>query len=62
MDWDDVQKPVAKGITTGEPLDRLSISELEERIAALLSEAERHKAEIERKVRQAQAADAIFKS
>ena len=43
MDWDELKPKPAKGITLGEPLDSLSVGELEARIAALEAEIERVK-------------------
>ncbi len=61
MDWDEVRTPASKAVTLGEPLDTVSIAELETRIAALEAEIGRVKTEIERKRRQADAANAFFK-
>lgn len=61
IDWDE-PRHMPKGVTTGEPLDRIGIAELEARIAAFEQEIARTRAEIERKRNQAAAADAIFKS
>ena len=60
MDWDDVRVPAKKQATVGEPLDALSIADLDARVMALDAEIVRVKAEIDRKRRQADAANAIF--
>ena len=52
----------ASGVAIGEPLASLSINELETRVATLLSEIERVKAEIAKKKAHEAAAAAIFKS
>ena len=62
MDWDDVRTPTAKTFSVGEPLTTLSIAELEDRVGALDAEIVRIKAEIAAKRRQADAANAFFKS
>lgn len=61
MDWDEAAHRTVKGITTGQALDTLSIGELEERVAMLAIEIDRHRAEIVRKRAQADAAASIFK-
>ncbi len=61
MDWDEATHRPVKGITTGQALDTLSIGELEERVAILAIEIDRHRAEIVRKRAQADAAASIFK-
>jgi uncharacterized small protein (DUF1192 family) len=61
MDLDDLPKPQANpGV--GEPLDSISIAELEQRIIAFEGEIARIKAEIARKQASKAAADAFFKS
>ncbi len=62
MDWDDVRNPAVKTVSVGEPLTTLSIAELEARVAALDAEIARVKTEIAAKRRQAEAANAFFKS
>ena len=62
MDWDDVRTPLAKTFTVGEPLATASIAELEARITALNAEIVRVQTEIDAKRRQAEAANALFKS
>jgi uncharacterized small protein (DUF1192 family) len=61
MDWDDVQPKSLKAITVGEPLQTLSVSDLEERVAALEEEIRRVKAEIAAKQAHEKAAAAFFK-
>ena len=61
MDWDEVRTPSAITLKLGEPLDAVSIAELDARVLALEAEIARVKAEIERKRRQADAANAFFK-
>ena len=60
MDWDDV-RPKPAGITVGEDLKKLSVAELEARIAALKAEIERVEAELQAKRAHEAAAAAIFK-
>ncbi len=60
MDWDDV-RPKPKGISIGEDLKRLSVAELDARIAALEAEIERVKAERAAKKAHEAAAAALFK-
>ena len=62
MDWDDVTKKPTAGAALGANLDQMSVSELEDRIAALRSEIARVEQELARKQRQKSAADALFKS
>ncbi len=62
MDWDDVRTPAAKTFSVGEPLSTLSIAELEARVETLDAEIVRVKTEIAAKRRQADAANAFFKS
>lgn len=60
MTWDeDLPKP-KNLITLGEPLDRLSTSELDERIAALKAEIVRVETEIAAKKKLAAAAAELF--
>jgi uncharacterized small protein (DUF1192 family) len=61
MDWDELKPKPAKSVAIGENLETLSLGELEARIAALHGEIVRVEAEIERKKKQASAADALFK-
>ena len=60
MNWDDdLPKPKAV-ITLGEKLDRLSVSELDERIAALQAEIARVETERTAKAAHKAAAAALF--
>lgn len=60
MDWDEVRKPAA-GLTVGEPIDTLSVGELEQRIGQLEAEIVRIKAELEKKKAHEAAASQLFK-
>ena len=61
MSFEDLpRKPV--GITLGESLDLLSVSELEHRVQALEAEIERVKAAIQSKRASKSTADAFFRS
>ena len=61
MNWEDeLPKPKAL-ITLGEKLDRLSVSELDERISALQAEISRVETERAAKRAHAAAAAALFK-
>lgn len=61
MDWDEAKQKMVKGAQVGESLDRLSISDLEARIAAFEAEIVRVRAEITRKKAHEAAAASIFK-
>jgi len=61
MDWDDLQPKPKKGVTLGEDLKTLSVSELEARIGALQEEIERVKGELAAKKAHEAAAAAVFK-
>ena len=61
MDWDDVRPASAKQITLGEPLDVLSLGDLQERNSALEAEILRVKQEIGTKQAHGEAAAAFFK-
>lgn len=61
MSFEDLPKKPA-GIVIGENLDLLSVSELEQRVAALEAEIERIKAVAQSKRASKQAADAFFRS
>lgn len=61
MDPDDVHNPKPK-LAIGEPLDAISVDELQQRIADFGAEILRLKAEIARKQASKMAADAFFKS
>ncbi len=62
MDWDDTRPPTPKAIGIGDPLDTLSVAELEQRIAALEVEIVRVTAELTKKRAHEAAAAALFKS
>ena len=62
MDWDVPQKQSAGQVRVGEPLDRLSISELENRIQLLESEIDRVREELRKKRSHEADAAAIFKT
>ncbi|MEL6299724.1 MAG: DUF1192 domain-containing protein [Pseudomonadota bacterium] len=63
MDDDlDRAKPKTQPITLGEPLDTLSVGELDERVAALRSEIDRVEAEKARKSAHADAVASVFKT
>ena len=61
MELDDLPKKKSE-IAVGEPLDAISLAELEQRIQALESEIARIRAEIARKLASRNAADAFFRS
>lgn len=61
MDLDDLPKKKPTTITVGEPLDLLSVAELEQRVQALESETDRVRAAIASKQASKSAADAFFK-
>jgi len=61
MDWDEIRPKPGSTITVGEPLHALSVSDLEERLAALRAEIERVEQEIAGKRAHEQAASALFK-
>ena len=61
MDWDDVKPKAGKSIVVGEDLSRLSLAELEQRIAALEQEIVRVQAERTAKKAHENAAAALFK-
>jgi uncharacterized small protein (DUF1192 family) len=62
MDWDDVRPATGGDIIVGENLERLSVGELEVRIAALESEVQRVRGELEKKRAHGAEASALFKS
>lgn len=62
MDWDDVRPKAATGLSVGENLETLSVSELEARIGVLQAEIERVKGELDKKRVHEAAASALFKS
>jgi uncharacterized small protein (DUF1192 family) len=61
MTFEDLPRKPA-GITVGENLDLLSVSELEQRLQALEAEMERVKATLQSKRASKNAADAFFRS
>jgi uncharacterized small protein (DUF1192 family) len=61
MSFEDLPKKPA-GITIGEPLDLLSVAELEQRIRLLDEEINRVRAMIDMKRASKSAADAFFRS
>lgn len=61
MDWDDLKPKPPVEIAVGQDLRRLSVAELEARVAALTGEIERVKAELAAKKAHESAAAAIFK-
>ena len=61
MDLEDRPRPKPV-LTVGEPLDAISVAELQERVQVLEAEIKRLKDEITRKEASKAAADAFFKS
>lgn len=61
MDWDEIRPKLGSTITVGEPLHELSVSDLEERLAALREEVQRVEQEITGKRAHERAASALFK-
>lgn len=61
MSFEDLPKKPS-GVMLGEPLDLLSVSELEQRVRDLESEIQRVKAAITAKQASKNAADAFFRS
>lgn len=62
MSFDDLPQKKPLGITVGESLDLLSMSELEQRVEALEAETSRVKAAITAKKASKNAADAFFRN
>lgn len=62
MSFEDLPQKKSAAITVGEPLDLLSVAELEHRVAELGQEIERVKAAILAKRASKNAADAFFRS
>jgi uncharacterized small protein (DUF1192 family) len=60
MDWDEAKAIAATGHVVGEPLDKLSRSELEVRLKSLESEIARLQAELEQKKKHEAAAAELF--
>ncbi len=61
MDWDEIRPKPGNTITVGEPLHELSLTDLEERLAALREEIRRVEQEIAAKRAHEEAASALFK-
>jgi uncharacterized small protein (DUF1192 family) len=61
MDWDEPRHKSMTQVMLGDDLKRLSVAELEDRVAALKTEIGRVEAEIEAKRKQQSAADALFR-
>jgi uncharacterized small protein (DUF1192 family) len=61
MDWDEAREKTTKTAMIGENLDKLSVGELEARIAAFEAEIARVRAEITRKKAHNAAAESLFK-
>jgi uncharacterized small protein (DUF1192 family) len=61
MDWDEAREKTAKTASIGENLDKLSVGELEARVAAFEAEIARVRAEISRKKAHNAAAANLFK-
>jgi uncharacterized small protein (DUF1192 family) len=61
MDWDEAREKTARSASVGENLDKLSVGELEARIAAFEAEIARVRAEITRKKAHNAAAESLFK-
>lgn len=61
MDWEEAKEKTAKAATIGENLDKLSIVELEARIAAFEGEITRVRTEIAKKKAHNAAAESLFK-
>ncbi len=62
MDWDEPRKAPTAGATVGEALDKLSVADLEARVASLAAEIVRVEAEIAKRRAHEAAAAALFKS
>lgn len=62
MDWEDLKPRPKRDCIVGEKLDGMSVSELQERIAALRIEIERTEAELGAKQKHEAAAKSLFKS
>lgn len=62
MSFDDLPQKKPMGISVGESLDLLSVSELEHRVQALEAEIARVKAAIDAKRASKSAADAFFRN
>jgi uncharacterized small protein (DUF1192 family) len=60
MDWDEPKAKTAKGFLVGEDLARLSVTELDERIALLKAEITRIEKTMAKKKQTTAAAAALF--
>jgi len=60
MDWDEPKAIGPAGHTVGQPLDNLSMADLEARVTSLEGEIERLKAELKRKKAHEAAASELF--
>jgi uncharacterized small protein (DUF1192 family) len=61
MDWEEAKEKMAKAAAVGDNLDKLSVAELEARIAAFEAEIGRVRAEIAKKKAHNAAAESLFK-
>jgi uncharacterized small protein (DUF1192 family) len=61
MDWDEAKEKTAKSAGIGDNLDKLSVAELEARIAAFEAEIVRVRVEITKKKAHSAAAESLFK-
>lgn len=61
MEWDEAKEKTAKSVGIGDNLDKLSVAELEARIAAFEGEIGRLRAEIAKKKAHNAAAESLFK-
>ena len=62
MDWEDLKPRPRREIIVGEKLEGMSVSELQERIAALTAEIERTETELGAKQKHEAAAKSLFKN
>jgi len=60
MDWDEPKATRPAGHTVGQPLDDLSMADLEARVSSLEGEIERLRAELQRKKAHEAAASELF--
>ncbi len=61
MDWDEAKEKSAKNAAVGDLLDKLSVGELEARIAAFEAEIVRVRGELAKKKAHNAAAEGLFK-